>query len=400
LRASSLAPSFAQNEASLDVGPILQNLRERAAKYHARHSPNEPLDSAFLQLGSVETYDAEVYMFKYLVCPPGFITFTVLNYLQGPPMRLLERLESHQKAGTVFDYRVLPHFPTTYFVMCSGQVLADISERIYYPFLSPCRIPTETYSEIRLWSDRRFLLSVGTFVRIQSHSTYRGDLGVVVHHDCPEDSVVIACVPRIAAPNKRKRNTGPSRATQRLFDPKEFPRINPRIPMVLEFPYWHVGEYLYRDGLVYLPMPFKHLKAEDGPPLEEMLPLYRIPHLKSDIEGYKRKALKLTWSPGARVLVSGGQFTGAEGKVVSYPVDDRVTILLPDVVEPVLCSVDMLERLFRPGDKVRVTWGANKGLDGIISVVERGIATVVESSTNSVRVSNYIPFFSVYLTVL
>ncbi|KZT00257.1 uncharacterized protein LAESUDRAFT_718240 [Laetiporus sulphureus 93-53] len=268
--------------------------------------------------------------------------------------------------------------------LCVGGVHLDHADRIYIEAQGPinvahaCSMATHLLRQIKLLyippDERISAFSIGstnirahTFTRLQFGRLYKGDLMYV--EDVQQGAVVWA-VPRVSYGNKRSL-----RPAARPFDPaaasehcghesvKKKSRkgkgkgkaSSETIGEQTAVDYIFRGKR-FRDGLVRLKYETRYLGPLIPAPSEDDIEPFVGPDWipQEAIEDMIHLSNMASLSPRDCIRVTGGELSGLEG-VIDSVTDRTATILYGrDSAESTVVSLGSLERIFKPGDAVKV----------------------------------------------
>ncbi|KAF8065846.1 SPT5 [Scenedesmus sp. PABB004] len=90
-------------------------------------------------------------------------------------------------------------------------------------------------------------------------------------------------------------------------------------------------------------------------------------------------AARATYVKGDRVMVVAGELNTLEGTVEDVKLDEGKLLVRPDMMagEVVELELDEVQKLFKPGDHVRVLSGPHEGARGMVVVVKEGVCVLV-----------------------
>ncbi|CDK27740.1 unnamed protein product [Kuraishia capsulata CBS 1993] len=291
-----------------------------------------------------------------------------------------------------------------------------------YPSSPKVLVPIEEYKDLlRPGKSSDVQLLPGSYVRIKS-GKYKGDLGIVVDVLENDLEVRLRIVPRLdygrsvsqtvidstgnaAATKKRSHFDIKSRPPQRLFSESDalmYDRTGISARSGKRFTYRN-EEYV--DGFLFKDFKIQILEVKNVKPTLEELTLFRTGEedgmdLSSIASTLKQSTdSQITFQPGDRVEVKGGEQGGMKGRVTSAQQEKIITITIDDPNFPMMTNTTIevpsnnLRKVFFTGDHVRVVHGKHTDDSGLIVEVTGDQVTFVSDQTRK-----DITVFSNYLT--
>ncbi|KZT01497.1 uncharacterized protein LAESUDRAFT_717405 [Laetiporus sulphureus 93-53] len=280
--------------------------------------------------------------------------------------------------------------------LCVGGMHLDHADHIYIEAQGPidvaraCSMATHLLRQIKpLYiplDERISTFSIGstnirahTFTRLQFGRLYKGDLTYI---EDVQQGVVVWAVPRVSYGNKRSlwpaaRPFDPAAASEhcghesvKKKSRKGKGKGKASSEMIREqtaVDYIFRGKR-FRDGLVRLKYETRYLGPLIPAPSEDDIEPFVGPDWipQKAIEDMIHLSNMASLSPHDCIRVTGGELSGLEGVIDS--VTDRTTTILygRDSAESTVVSLGSLERIFKPGDAVKVLRGSHHGTTGFV----------------------------------
>ena len=336
------------------------------------------------------------------------------SFQHGDPWELSRKISTIPALkDIVLHFVLLPSHPRVFFVYTNASGLDIIQKWTPFPLTRRTSISWQQYIQYSEWGNRPFSYETSSFVRVgptEDNKQYRGDLARIIRmvqpqmdqdtasRAHPEETVIIALVPRLESETKRKRSTKAQRPRAVPFDAEayllKYPLAAHDVSVISSgHRLRHLSQDLNFDcnGLLVMPIGVSNVSLELFPPLDEIQALCPDEASTESALPHIEMALKGNWGTGVNVHAIRGTFKGLDGHTVS-PCDTSTATVEVSFVnrgDIMLVPVSDLKLRLQIGDHVYVAWGLYEGKDGIIgSFSPDGIVTIFEQANISVRFPN------------
>ncbi|KAF5181007.1 Transcription elongation factor spt5, partial [Thalictrum thalictroides] len=253
-------------------------------------------------------------------------------------------------------------------------------------------VPLKEMTDVLSVESKAVDVSKNMWVRLKI-GIYKGDLAKVVDVDNVRRSVTVKLIPRIDLQTLANKVVGGREVVKKkVIPPQRFINIHNARDLHLRVKrsrdrttgdyFDHVEGMRFQDGFLLKTFAMKSISTQNIQPTLDELEKFRNPEDADDDSAMFGNREKGHFMEGDAVLVHIGDLKNLMGRVEK--VEEEYVHIRPkskDMPRSIVVSKKEVCKYFKPGDHVKVLFGARKGATGMVIKVEGQFLIIVSDST-------------------